>query len=225
QLAVTGKQAADVAVVLGGQHLEIHRIERDEQMIARLIELERRFWQYVETDTPPPADGTASAETALRCLFPTDSGETVDSSGHAGLSAAYIELKALRQSIADKEKREAQLKQMLQQAMGEASRAEFTNGYISWRKAKDSVGFDVARLLQERPHLKAKYSLIKPGARRFLVGLFQPLLRTPSPGPAHAVHAAWLAFFHFQENPHAQRSGYYSAGARTDFHWQGHREE
>lgn len=170
QLAVTGKQAADVAVVLGGQHLEIHRIERDEQMITRLIELERRFWQYVETDTPPPADGTASAETALRCLFPTDSGETVDFSGHAGLSAAYIELKALRQSIADKEKREAQLKQMLQQAMGDASRAEFTNGYISWRKAKDSVGFDVARLLQERPHLKAKYSLIKPGARRFLVG-------------------------------------------------------
>lgn len=52
QLAVTGKQAADVAVLLGGQTLEIHRIERDEQMIARLIELERQFWQHVETDTP-----------------------------------------------------------------------------------------------------------------------------------------------------------------------------
>lgn len=37
QLAVTGKQAADVAVLLGGQHLEIHRIERDESMIARLV--------------------------------------------------------------------------------------------------------------------------------------------------------------------------------------------
>ena len=170
QLAVTGKQAADVAVVLGGQHLEIHRIERDEQMIARLIELERTFWRYVETDTPPPADGSASAETALRCLFPQDDSQTVDFSRHAGLTAAYIELKALRQSIADKEKREAELKQMLQQAMGDASRAEFTNGYISWRKAKDSVGFDVTRLLKERPHLQAKYTLLKPGARRFLVG-------------------------------------------------------
>ncbi|MCW2290802.1 putative phage-type endonuclease [Pseudomonas sp. BIGb0408] len=69
QLAVTGKQAADVAVLLGGQMLEIHRIERDEQMIARLIELERKFWHYVETDTPPPADGSASAEIALRCLI------------------------------------------------------------------------------------------------------------------------------------------------------------
>lgn len=170
QLAVTGKQAADVAVVLGGQHLEIHRIERDEEMIARLIELERTFWTYVETDTPPPADGTASAETALRCLYPEDDGQTVDFRDNPGLTAAYVELKALRQFIDKKHAREAQLKQMLQQAMGEATRAEFTNGYVSWRKAKDSIGFDVARLLQDRPHLRDKYSLLKPGARRFLIG-------------------------------------------------------
>ena len=170
QLAVTGKQAADVAVVLGGQHLEIHRIERDEEMIARLIELERTFWRYVETDTPPPADGTASAESALRCLYPEDDGQTVDFRDQPGLSAEFVELKALRQSIEEKHAREAQLKQMLQQAMGEATRAEFANGYVSWRKAKDSIGFDVARLLRDRPHLRDKYSLIKPGARRFLIG-------------------------------------------------------
>jgi len=170
QLAVTGKQAAEVAVLLGGQTLEIHRIERDEQMIARLIELERKFWQYVETDTPPPADGTASAEAALRCLYPEDNGQVVDFSSHAGLAAAFIELKAVRQSIADKEKREAELKQMLQQAMGDASRAEFSSGYVSWRKAKDSIGLDVAQLLQDKPYLQAKYPLLKPGARRFLVG-------------------------------------------------------
>ena len=158
------------AVLLGGQTLEIHRIERDEQMIARLIELERQFWHYVESDTPPPADGTASAEAALRCLYPEDSGQTVDLSQHAGLTAAYIELKAVRQSIADKEKREAELKQMLQQAMGDASRAEFSNGYVSWRKAKDSVGLDVAQLLKDKPYLQAKYPLLKTGARRFLVG-------------------------------------------------------
>ncbi|TCD20688.1 alkaline phosphatase [Pseudomonas sp. IC_126] len=170
QLAVTGKQAADVAVVLGGQHLEIHRIERDEAMIAHLIELERTFWTYVETDTPPPADGTASAETALRCLYPEDDGQTLDFRDNPALTAAYVELKALRQIIDKKHAREAQLKQMLQQAMGEATRAEFTNGYVSWRKAKDSIGFDVARLLRDRPHLRDKYSLLKPGARRFLIG-------------------------------------------------------
>ncbi len=64
QLVVTGKAAADVAVLLGGQHLEVHRIHRDEALIARLIQLEAAFWRYVETDTPPPADGSESAEMA-----------------------------------------------------------------------------------------------------------------------------------------------------------------
>lgn len=169
QLAVTGKQAADVAVLLGGQSLEIHRIERDEQMIARLIELERRFWAYVETDTPPPADGSASADVALRCLYPEDNGQVVDFSGRAGLAAAYLELKAVRQSIAEKETREAQLKQMLQQAMGDATRAEFSNGYISWKKAKDSTVLDVERMLKEKPYLQVRYAKLKEGSRRFLV--------------------------------------------------------
>lgn len=169
QLAVTGKQAADVAVLLGGQHLEVHRIERDEQMIARLIELERKFWEYVVTDTPPPADGTDSAEAALRCLYPEDNGQTVDFSGRAGLAAAYLELKAVRQSIGEKEKREAQLKQLLQQAMGDASRAEFSHGYISWKKAKDSSALDVERMLKEKPYLQVRYAKLKEGSRRFLI--------------------------------------------------------
>ncbi|MBU66047.1 MAG: hypothetical protein CL858_11415 [Cupriavidus sp.] len=49
QLAVTGKSAGDVAVLICGQAFEVHRIERDDALIARLIELEARFWRYVES--------------------------------------------------------------------------------------------------------------------------------------------------------------------------------
>ena len=170
QLAVTGKQAADVAVLLGGQHLEVHRIERDESMIARLIDLERLFWDYVVSDTPPPADGTASAEAALRCLYPEDNGRTLDFSQHTELTTTYLELKAVRQRIAQQETREAQLKQSLQQAMGEAGRAEFAEGYISWKKSKDSIGLDVEQMLKDKPYLQARYPKIKTGSRRFLIG-------------------------------------------------------
>ena len=169
QLAVTGKQAADVAVLLGGQHLEIHRIERDESMIARLVDLERLFWDYVVSDTPPPADGTASAEAALRCLYPEDNGQTLDFSQHTELASTYLELKAIRQSISQQETREAQLKQVLQQAMGAATRAEFTEGYISWKKSKDSIGLDVEQMLKDKPYLQARYPKIKTGSRRFLI--------------------------------------------------------
>ncbi|MDT4842197.1 hypothetical protein FQZ97_760880 [compost metagenome] len=158
-----------MAVLLGGQHLEIHRIERDETMIARLIDLERLFWDYVVSDTPPPADGTESAEAALRCLYPEDNGQTLDFSQHPELATTYRELKAVRQSIAQQETREAKLKQVLQQAMGAATRAEFTEGYISWKKSKDTTAFDVERLLKEKPHLQVRYTKLKEGSRRFLI--------------------------------------------------------
>ncbi|KWV72395.1 MULTISPECIES: YqaJ viral recombinase family protein [Pseudomonas] len=169
QLAVTGKQAADVAVLLGGQHLEIHRIERDESMIARLIDLERLFWDYVVSDTPPPADGTDSAEAALRCLYPEDNGQIMDFSQHPELATTYRELKAVRKSINQQEAREAQLKQVLQQAMGIATRAEFTEGYISWKKSKDSTVLDVEQMLKDKPYLQIRYSKLREGSRRFLI--------------------------------------------------------
>ncbi len=53
QIAVTGQRAADVAVLLAGQRLQIHRLERDEAAIERLIAREAQFWHCVETDTPP----------------------------------------------------------------------------------------------------------------------------------------------------------------------------
>ncbi len=169
QLAVTGKQAADVAVLLGGQHLEIYRIERNETMIAQLIELERQFWNYVETDTPPPADGSASADTALRCLFPQDHGETVDFTVDEELTAAYETLKQVRETISEQEKQESALKQKIQQAMGDASRAVFASGAVTWKKAKDSVTVDTKALLRDLPHLREQYESLRQGSRRFLI--------------------------------------------------------
>lgn len=72
QLAVTGKAAADVAVLVCGQELRVHRIERDEALICQLIELERDFWRMVTEGTAPDADGSDSAERALQRLYPHD---------------------------------------------------------------------------------------------------------------------------------------------------------
>jgi hypothetical protein len=76
-------------------------------------------------DTPPPADGSESAERGLRCLYPGRTlGQTAGFQPKIGtLSACFADLLAVRQAIAEHEKLEAQLKQTLQQAMGEASRA------------------------------------------------------------------------------------------------------
>lgn len=168
QLAVTGKQAAEVAVLICGQKLDVHRIKRDDALIARLAELEAAFWRYVETDTPPPADGSESADRALRCLYP-GAGGTVDFTDDRRLSSAFADLIALRADIEARQQVEAQLKQTIQQAMAEADRAEFETGSVSFKRSKDGTGVDLKRLLADHPHLAAQYATTKPGSRRFLV--------------------------------------------------------
>ncbi|PVX97671.1 YqaJ viral recombinase family protein [Paraburkholderia unamae] len=168
QLAVTGKQAAHVAVLLCGQALEVFRVERDDALIARLIELEARFWHYVETDTPPPADGSESADRALRHLYPGNGG-TVDFTDDRRLSSVFSDLVAVRDEIEARQTIEAQLKQQIQQAMGDATRAMFETGEVSFKRSKDSSAVDLKRLLLDHPEFEAKYALSKPGSRRFLV--------------------------------------------------------
>lgn len=169
QLAVTGKAAADVAVLLGGQELQVFRIDRDEEAITQLVTLERRFWDYVERDEAPPADGSDSADIALRALHPRDSGITLDLSQDLQVAAAFSDLLALRAKLADQVALEAQLKQAILQRMGDASRAVFENGEVSWKRSKDSSALDLVRLQKDHGGLLQGYAMPKPGSRRFLV--------------------------------------------------------
>jgi len=53
---VTGKQAADVCVLVCGQEIRVHRIERDDELIERLIDLAIERYQreqQVETSYRP----------------------------------------------------------------------------------------------------------------------------------------------------------------------------
>lgn len=169
QLAVTGKQAADVAVLLCGQKLEVHRIERDEALIAHLIELEGHFWRYVTEDKPPPPDGSVSADQALRALYPRDQGQTLDWSANLVMAAVFSDLVAVRQQLEIQNRLEASLKQQIQQHMGDASRVRFEKGAITWRRSKDSESVDLERLWADHPELRKRYAADKPGSRRFLI--------------------------------------------------------
>ncbi len=168
QLAVTGKAAADVAVLLCGQQLEIFRIHRDEDVIARLIVLEARFWEHVETDTPPSADGSESSARALRQLY-AGGGGTLDFSDNRRLSQVFEELRALRGELNTKGEQAEALKQALQEAMGDASRAVFATGEVTFKRAKDGTQFDAKSLAQDHPDIAARYMVTRPGSRRFVI--------------------------------------------------------
>lgn len=60
QLAVTGWQFGYAACLIGGQRTIVHRIERDELLIADLYAIADEFWGWVTNDTPPPIDGSVA---------------------------------------------------------------------------------------------------------------------------------------------------------------------
>ncbi|MGB3874156.1 MAG: YqaJ viral recombinase family protein [Stenotrophomonas sp.] len=172
QLAVTGKQTADVAVLLCGQKFEIHRIPRDEEVISRLIVLEARFWDYVTEDTPPPADGSESAARALRSLY-RGNDTSVDFTADSELSATFVGLVSLREEIAQMDKRAEQMRQQLEQSMGDASKAIFQEGEITYRRSKDGTNVDLKSLAEAHPGLVAEFTVERPGSRRFRIVPYQ----------------------------------------------------
>lgn len=74
-LAVTGRSHAHVAVLIGGNHLETRVVERDEQLIDQLTDIEAAFWQRVLDRIPPPVDGLPATGDLLNRLWHADPGK------------------------------------------------------------------------------------------------------------------------------------------------------
>ena len=77
----------------------------------------------------------------------------------------------LKAELEIKEKQAEEHKQTLQQAMGDASRALFAGGDVSFKRSKDGTSLDTKRLVADHPDLTAQYTVIRPGSRRFVLSL------------------------------------------------------
>lgn len=169
QLAVTGKEWCDVAVLIGGQDFRVYRIVRDEAKIADLIQREEKFWHCVTADIPPEVDGSESSSRALDSMFPYDTGDMLDFTEDVGMGKLFSDYWAYRQQRESAEVQEELLKQQLQERLGFASGAILGDTRISWRKSKDSTTTDFKKLAEENPEWVKLYEIPKPGTRRFLV--------------------------------------------------------
>ena len=170
QLAVTGKQAAHICVLLCGHEAKIYKVERDERLIASIIEHERLFWQYVEADTPPTPDHSESAARALKQLYPTPKlSSKVDLREDDGANKLFEQLLSYRDYMQELEQRHDQVKHQLQSLIADNEVAVFSSGAISWKRSKDSIGLDSKAVIKAYPELLAQFSKTRPGSRRFVI--------------------------------------------------------
>lgn len=164
-MAVCGAEAWYVAVLIYGKEFKYYRIERDEKMIADLIQIEEDFWQnYVLKRQIPSPDGSKLADSVIAEYYKQTITETIPLTG-------FNEKLKRRQEISeiigkmDTEKR--LIEQELKLYLGEAEVAENEQYRVSWKMVQ-SNRLDEKRLKEEQPEIYEKYkkSVL---SRRFMV--------------------------------------------------------
>ncbi|MHA3116435.1 YqaJ-like viral recombinase [Acinetobacter sp. ANC 4635] len=168
QLAVTGKQAAHVCVLLCGHETKIFKVTRNEAVIRHIIQAERQFWDCVEQDIPPSVDASASAAKALQLLYPEHVPlMTADLSEDSEANQQFEQLIQQRNLVEQHQEQFDLLKHQLQAKMQQAERAVFQGGSVTWKKSKDSVSLDSKALLKQHPEYLEQFPQHKAGTRRF----------------------------------------------------------
>ena len=168
QLAVTGKKAAHICVLICGHETRIFKVTRSESVIQHIVDAERHFWECVERDTPPDVDASESAAKALQQLYPEHIPlSTEDLSGDTIANQQFIELIQARHQIEKHQESFDLLKHQLQAKMQGAERAAFETGSVTWKKAKDSISLDSKALLKLHPEMLNQFPQSKQGSRRF----------------------------------------------------------
>jgi putative phage-type endonuclease len=165
-MAVTGYMGAYIAVLIGGNIFRWKFIERDEELISMLIQLEGEFWDHVQSMIPPPLDGSEAAAKFLSERFPNSLPESqiILPDTTATLIQQYeAACESINQYTGQKQEAENKLKQML----GEHEIGTVDGRMVIW-KSMSQERLDSKTLKAEHPILYKKYAN-KISYRRFSI--------------------------------------------------------
>lgn len=159
-MAVGGWDHGYVAALVGGNKLRWHRLERDEEIIAQLVETCGTWFQrHVVEGTPPPADGLEGTTALLARLWDCEE----DAITEVGVDEA-LKLRAdwhkRKQGVkaAAEELRLVENKMRLVAGANEIVKA---NGVPVWSNKQNST-FSPKRFAEEQPELAAEYTRMVP---------------------------------------------------------------
>ncbi len=165
-MAVTGYKAAYIAVLIGGNTFRWKLVERDEELISMLIELEANFWDHVRMNTPPAMDGSAASAKFLSERFPDSvpKSQIILPDTAADLIRQYDTACEQLETITE-QKQEAENK--LKELLGENEVGTAGDRIIIW-KSVSQERLDSKTLKAEHPALYQKYAN-KTSYRRFTI--------------------------------------------------------
>lgn len=166
-MAVTGADACWIAVLIGGSNFIYKRIERDEELIQYLIDIEKNFWEnHVLKRIPPELDGSEASSELLKQLHPiSEPNSEIELPSEA--DSMIVAIKQLKSDIDEltlqKDSYENQLKAMI----GDFETGIASEHIVTW-KSIISNRIDPENLKKDHPDIYFKYT--KPSiSRRFQI--------------------------------------------------------
>lgn len=164
-MAVSNADAWYLAVVIYGREFKYYKIERDEAVIADLIQIEKAFWEnHVLKQQIPDPDGSKLADSVIAEYYKNSIADTIPLTGFNEKLERRQELSELIGRM-DMEKKK--IEQELKLYLGENERAENEQFMVSW-KSVQSNRLDEKRLKEEEPEIYEKYKK-SVSSRRFTV--------------------------------------------------------
>ena len=149
-MAITGADRWYLAVLVLGKEFHVYTLERDEAEIRALMDAETAFWeQYVETDTPPAADGAESTTDAIRTIYSDSSQSICTLFGRETLLEEYMVLKSQSKAL---DARIAEIQNTIMEDMQDAERGECGAYTVIW-KAQERETFQRKEFEKAHPEI------------------------------------------------------------------------
>lgn len=165
-MAVTGFSSTYIAALIGGNKFIYKLIERDDELIDMIIQLEYNFWNSVESNVPPDVDGSESCSNLMNKLYPS-----AENKSKIILPSEALPLIEQYNSAKEQEKLFSEMKDeasnKLKVMLGENETGIINDITVSWKNVI-SERIDTKRFKTEVPEIY-DYYVSKTSSRRFTI--------------------------------------------------------
>lgn len=154
-MAVTGAKKTYIAALVGGNKFYWHEIKRDDEMIEKIIAMEKYFWEvYVLGGMEPVPDGSESTTKYFNEKFKNSNGETIELPEE--VISVCDEYERISEQIKALENEKNAMGNQIKGYMKEAEIGIVGDRRILWQLISKS-SIDTKRLKAEKPDIYADY--------------------------------------------------------------------
>ena len=162
-MAVTGKKAWYIAVVILGQEFKFAKITRDDAMIANLIAIEEAFWNnHIIPRIIPPPDGSKACDAVLEQYFHRARKDSTIPL--IGFDEKLNRRSELLGQIKELEQEQKQIEQEVKLFMQDNEIAASENYRVTWANV-DTTRLDTKRIKADEPEIYRNFVKVTSSRR------------------------------------------------------------